>query len=161
MLSFLCILCILRTIKLPAIQHAANKCGGRGGGHGGRNGRGSNARGCGNGHAKGVTPKLEEETIEDEDKEPLGQAPETIEDDIQKEKEKEKEANDKVHLVSTKWFLLETNNSIQGSLRRCHIFLGAAHSKFMMSGHESSITSLYLLLHKGNCVQKFWKLNNS
>ena len=93
MLSFLCILCIFRTIKLPAVQSAANKCGGRGGGYGGRNGRGSNARGCGNGHAKGVTPKQEEETIEHEDKEPLGEVPETIEDDIQKEKEKE--ANDK------------------------------------------------------------------
>ena len=91
MLSFLCILCIFRTIKLPAVQRATNKCGGRGGGHGGRNGRGSNARGCGNGHAKGGTPKQEEETIEDE--EPLGEVPETIEDDIPKEKEKE--ANDK------------------------------------------------------------------
>ena len=93
MLSFLCILCIFRTIKLPAVQCAANKCGGRGGGHGGRNGRGSNARGCGNGHAKGGTPKQEEETIENEDEEPLGDVPETIEDDILKEKEKEKEAN--------------------------------------------------------------------
>ena len=95
MLSFLCILCIFKTIKLPAVQCAANKCGGRGGGCGGRNGRGSNARGRGNGHAKGVTSKQEEETIKDEDEEPLGGVPETIEDDIPKEKEKEKEANDK------------------------------------------------------------------
>ena len=95
MLSFLCILCIFRSIKLPAVQCAANKHGGRRGGCGGRNGRGSNARGHGNGRAKGGTPKQEEETIEDEDKEPLGDIPETIEDDILKRKKKDKEANDK------------------------------------------------------------------